>query len=636
MKDSRLLEAVSRRVVIGDGAVGTQLVARGVPWSSCLDDLNLSQPNLVLAVHYEYRAAGTEALETNTFGANRYQLAKHGLGDKVAEICAAGVHLARQAAGSDGFVLGSVGPIGRLAASGEGPLTPTEIAGAFAEQAAALVEGGVDAIILETFVSLDELATALAAVLPVADVPVMAQFSLSDRVTGERVDEVLRSLLELQRAGAASLGGNCGFGPLHLLQAVERLSELTAAPLTAYPNASFPQVFEGRYVYNDQLSYFVDAAERLANHGVGLIGGCCGTTPEHIRLVAQRLAGRALPARAGAAVLPPPPPPPRAVVSSPPPVEGLLEPLGREPVVIVELDPPRGMDYQKVLDGSKALAEAGVHGISIAENPLASIRMSSVALSHLVQLHARVPAVCHLTCRDHNLLGLQSALMGASALGVDTILALTGDPLSLQGQVEATAVFDVNSFGLVKMLRELNEGRNALGTPLERRTRFRIGVAFDPNAKRLDAAVRRLEKKIAVGCDFAMSQMVYDTSRVAEMYEATAHLDLPIFVGFMPLVSARNARYLHNEVPGMRIPESLQERMAAVDGDREASQAEGIAICAEQIDAALAAGAPGVYLVTPFGRVEMIVALVEHLRRRVADGAWQPRKAWSSATQPAS
>ncbi|MCC7495577.1 MAG: bifunctional homocysteine S-methyltransferase/methylenetetrahydrofolate reductase [Fimbriimonadaceae bacterium] len=634
MADSRLMQALTERVLVGDGAMGTQLVARGAAWSSTLDQLNLTQPDLVLAVHREYRAAGAEVLETNTFGANRLRLERAGLGEQVAAICVAGVRLAREAAGSDGFVLGSLGPVGRDLPRGEAPLSNEDLAGAFREQAVALVEAGVDGLVLETFVAMDELALAVIAAREVAEVPILAQFSMPDRLSGSEIDRVLRTMVSLREAGATVLGANCGFGPLHLVQAVERLCGATDAPVSAFPNASFPQVQGGRYVFSDQVEYFVAAAERLTAAGVTLLGGCCGTTPEHIAAVAARVAGRPVAARPTPVLLPPPPEP-RQPVAAPPAVPALLEPLGREPVVVVELDPPRGLDYEKVLFGAQELAAAGCHAISIAENPLASIRMSSIALSYLVQREVGIPAVCHLTCRDRNLLGQQSALMGASALGVDTILALTGDPINLAGHNEAKGVFDTNSFGLVRMLNDLNAGRNALGAALERRTRFTVGVAFDPNAARLEAAVRRLEKKIALHCDFAMSQMVYEPTRIAAMYAATAHLALPIFVGLMPLVSARNARYLHNEVPGMRIPDELQQRLAAVDGDRAASQAVGQAICSEQIDLALAAGAPGIYLVTPFGRVGLLVELVQHLRQRVREGLWQPRGGWTTAVAPA-
>jgi len=630
MDGSRLLQTLTERVVIADGAVGTQLHARGVARSACLDEINLTQPELVLAVHYEYRAAGSEAITSNTFGANRLALRRVGLEDRAEEMVAVGAALARQVMGEHGFVLGSIGPAGRGLRAGD-PTDAAELAAAYGEQAAGLAAGGVDAIVLETFVSMDELEVALKAAKAATDLPVIAQFSLPDRLAADPADHLLRRLLHIRELGADMLGGNCGFGPLHLMRTIERLSELTDAPLSAAPNASFPQVLEGRYVFNDDLDYFVDAAVELADCGVTLIGGCCGTTPDHIRRIKERLAGRTAAHREITGHLAPPLPPPAPIHASRPPLPRILEPLGREPVIVVELDPPRGMDYEQVLSGAQQLAAAGVHGISIAENPLASIRMSSIALSHLVQLTAKIPAVCHITCRDRNLLGQQSALMGASALGVNTILALTGDPINLAGLGEASAVFDTNSFGLLQMLRDFNEGRNALGRSLDRRTEFEIGVAFDPNARRIDAAVRRLEKKIAVGCDFAMTQMIYDTAKVGEMYAATSHLALPVLAGFMPLVSARNARFLHNEVPGMRIPQSIQDRFEAVDGDRDASQALGIELANEQVDAALAAGAPGIYLVTPFGRVEMMLAIVEHLKAQVAAGAWQPQGAWLAA-----
>lgn len=631
MDGSRLLQTLHERVVIADGATGTQLHARGVARQACLDEINLTQPELVLAVHYEYRAAGSEAITTNTFGANRLVLRRAGLEDRTEEIVAAGAALARQVMGTRGFVLGSIGPVGRGLRAGD-PTDAAELGAAFAEQAAGLAAGGVDAIVLETFVSMDELEIAVHSARAATDLPLIAQFSLPDRLVADDSDDLLRRLLHMRELGADMLGGNCGFGPLHLMRTIERLAALTDAPLSAAPNASFPQVLEGRYVFSDEIDYFVDAAVELADCGVTLLGGCCGTTPDHVRRIKERLGGRTAAPREITGHLAPPLPPPVTIRSTQPPVPRVLEPLGREPVIVVELDPPRGMDYEQVLAGAQTLAAAGVHGISIAENPLASIRMSSIALSHLVQLTAQIPAVCHVTCRDRNLLGQQSALMGASALGVNTILALTGDPINLAGLGEASAVFDTNSFGLLQMLRDFNEGRNALGRSLDRRTAFEIGVAFDPNARRIEAAVRRLEKKVAIGCDFAMTQMIYDLARIGEMYEVTAHLELPILAGFMPLVSARNARFLHNEVPGMRIPQEIQDRFEAVDGDREASQALGIELACEQVDAALAAGAPGIYLVTPFGRVEMMLAIVQHLKARVAAGAWHPAGAWGTAT----
>lgn len=608
-KGQRFLEILRQRVLIGDGAMGTMLHERGVPWEVNLDSLNLTAPELVQSIHREYLAAGAEFLETNTFGANRNKLEAAGWGEKVREINRQGARLAREVAPEGVFVAGSVGPLGPGHREGVDFLTDDDKVALFKEQIEALLEGGVDLIILETFPFLDELKLALRAAKEVgAEVPIVAQMTFLDKPTAEATAEAVRAALELSQAGADVIGGNCGSGPGYLLKVLRVMAEVTDCPISAFPNLSFPQYMDGRFVYRSEPEYFVQRAEEIYRAGATLIGGCCGTTPEHIRQLAQRLKGL-LPA-------------PRRLVSihlperkAPPPRRRapFLDRVGKEPVLIVELETPRGTLYERVLTGARMMADEGVHAISVAENPLASIRMSSLVLSYLIQREVGLTAICHITCRDRNLLGLHSELLGADALGVHTILALTGDPISVGGVAGVSAVFDVNSFGLIQLLRSLNEGQNALGRSIERPTNFTIGVAFDPNRTRLEAEVHRLEKKTALGADFAMSQMLYDASRIRQMYRSTRHIPIPIFAGFMPLVSARNAEFLHNEVPGFKIPEAIRRRMH--EAPPGTAWQEGIRIAKELIEVALESGAPGIYLVTPFQRVGMILELVRHVQR---------------------
>jgi homocysteine S-methyltransferase len=479
----------------------------------------------------------------------------------------------------------------------------------------ALIEGGVDVLILETFTQRGDLRLALQVAKAVSDVPVVCQMAFPERLREEEEHQIIQTLLQLRDEGADVIGGNCGFGPLHLLRAMEHIATHHDALLSAFPNTGFPHYLEGRYVYLSEPEYFADNAVRFAEIGVNLIGGCCGTTPEHIRLVAERLHGRAPTPRR---IEPLPPPRPAVEIVAPPPaVPNLLDRLGQEKIIIVELDPPRGsLNYEKVIGSARILKDEGVHAISIAENPLASLRMSSFVLSYLVQRETGLTAVCHCACRDRNLLGQQSELMGASVLGINTILAITGDPTTLGNVHGASSVFDTNSFGLVEMLRTLNQGINAAGRSIDRPTNFTIGVAFNPNRARIEAEIKRLRKKVDLGAQFAMSQMVYDAARVEEMYAKTADVGIPIFVGFMPLVSARNAEFLHHEVPGFKIPEGVIQRMKEAGEDKQRAVETGLEIIKELIDVAFAAGAPGIYLVTPFGRVELMVELVRHIRRR--------------------
>lgn len=599
------LERVAHEVLIGDGAIGTMLYAKGVALDANFEHLNLVRPQLVLDLHAEYLAAGAQVIETNTFGANYAKLSAIGIGGKVADINRQGAILARRAAkGRDVFVAGSMGPMGR----GKQELSDDQVRDSFRLQAAALAEGGVDLLILETFSELDELETALAAARETG-LPVVANLAFGEgsRLAGgiEAEDAALR----LAAAGASLVGANCGAGPLELLATLRRMAAVTDLPLAAYPNSGFPEYVDGRYIYRTTPDYFAARAEEMVAAGAVLVGGCCGTTPEHIRVTAQRLKGARPAARVAAGAVSRTP----AAEKAPSTASSFLDRWGKEMVVTVELDPPKGLDCSRILAGSRALKEAGADAINLAENPLARVRMGNLALASLIRREVGIEVIAHITCRDRNLIGLQSDLMGASLLGVSSILAVTGDPASLGEEAGASSVFDLNSFTLIKLLSDLNRGVTALGNPIGAGTGFTIGAAFNPNTQKMEVQVARLAKKVKNGACFAQTQPIYDLERFEQMMEQTAHLGIPVLPGVLPLVSGRNAEFLHNEVPGITIPDGIRARMAGKVG--EEGVREGLAIAREFIEATLGR-VGGFYLIPPFGKYEIAVELVKFIKSK--------------------
>jgi methionine synthase / methylenetetrahydrofolate reductase(NADPH) len=599
------LERIRNEVLVGDGAIGTMLYAKGVAVEANFEHLNLVRPELVLSLHEEYIAAGARVIETNTFGANLVKLGAIGLTAKVAEINRQGARIARQAAqGKDIFVAGSIGPLGRA----KGELAVDGIRDCFLYQAAALADGGVDLLILETFAELEELEIAIAAAKETG-LPIVANLAFGE---GSKVYGGINAETAAQRlvvAGADVIGANCGAGPLELLTTLKRMAAVTDVPLAAYPNSGFPEYVDGRYIYRTTPDYFAGMALEMVSAGASLVGGCCGTTPEHIARIAERLTGMA--------------PQPRTVVAVEgglhrgeqvtPQRAGFLAGWGGEKVVTVELDPPRGLDCSKILAGSSALKEAGADAINLAENPLARVRMGNIALAALIQREVGIEVIAHITCRDRNLIGLQSDLMGASLLGVTSILAVTGDPASLGEDAGASSVFDLNSFTLIKLLKDLNHGVNAMGNSIGGGTGFTIGAAFNPNVPKMEGQVARLAKKVTNGACFAQTQPMYDLGRLEQMVELTRPIDVPILPGVLPLVSGRNAEFLHNEVPGIIIPEEIRARMAGKSGDDGVR--EGIVIAKEFIDGAIDK-VGGFYLIPPFGKYEIAVELVKYIKSK--------------------
>lgn len=598
------LERLNEEVLIGDGAMGTLLYSRGIPLEVNFEYLNLVNPSVVKQVHIDYAKAGAHLLETNTFGANALRLSAIGLEKKVREINEAGARLARSAAGPQRFVAGSVGPL--IPARGEASeLSLAQKKEVLREQMEALAEGGIDLFILETFSALDDLELALA-VAGDLGLPAAAQMAFLEQGRSREGVSAEEAASRLTAAGATVLGANCGSGPQGLLRVLTRMAAVSSLPLSAFPNSGFPQYVDGRYIYLATPEYFANMGREMVMAGASLVGGCCGTTPEHIRALAQALEGikpvpRLRPS--GVEIVEPGrkevPPSSRRT---------FLDDWGRRPVITVELDPPRELDCGKVLEGARVLAEAGVDAINLAENPLAHIRMGNMALGRIIQEETGTEVIVHVTCRDRNLIGLHSELMGAHLLGIRNILAVTGDPISVGKEGGATSVFDLNSVGLLELLSSLNAGRSLLGTELKGRTRFLLGAAFNPNLPSMEGQLKRLQRKIAAGARFIQTQPVYSPRVLEEMLKRTASLKAPVLVGILPLVSERNAEFLHNEVPGITLPEEVRMRMKGKKGSEGVR--EGMAIARELVEAGKGK-VEGYYLMPPFGKVALALELMD-------------------------
>jgi homocysteine S-methyltransferase len=609
------LERLARGPVLADGAMGTLLYARGVPFDQSFDELNLSRPTLVEAVHRDYLAAGAELIETNTFGANAARLAAHGLEDKVRVIARAGVKVARAAreiVGVDAFVAASIGPLGKPLEP-FGHLTVTDAERWFRATAEGLLEGGCDCFILETFQDLSEVLAALRSVRRVSlDIPVIAQMTYGEdgkTLYGAPPAVAVRAL---KQAGADVVGVNCGVGPQATLEVLEQvLGAAEGTPVSAMPNAGLPHFVDGRFLYMSSPEYFADFAARAVAMGVRLVGGCCGTTPAHIQAMRERLASH-LPAETlapGADVrvleTPPAPVPAGQAVEEP----AFLRLLREKFVVSVEIDPPRGVNTAKVLEGARRMAQRGVDAVNIADSPMARIRMSAMSLAYQIRTHfPRLEPILHFTTRDRNLMGLQSDLLGAHALGLRNILCLTGDPPSLGDYPNATAVYDTDSVGLMRIIHKMNQGTDLAGASIGAATGFAVGCGVNPTAEDLDAEFERVRRKLDAGPQFVMAQPVYELSSWERYVERLSGLtDIPILIGILPLQSFRHAEFLHNEVPGITVPDWIRARLH--DAGNE-GQKVGVELARELL-AQCQGMASGVYLMPSFGRFENCLEVLD-------------------------
>jgi methionine synthase I (cobalamin-dependent)/5,10-methylenetetrahydrofolate reductase len=612
-----LLTRLKQGPVLCDGAMGTLLYAKGVFINKCYDELNLTQPDLIRNIHQEYMNAGAEIIETNTFGGNSFRLGRHGLADKVSEVNHKGAALAREAA--DAFnlkkaasvlVAGSVGPLG-LRIEPLGKTSREEARASFRDQIAALVEGGVDVIMLETFGYLEELHQAILAAREAApDKQLVAQVTIDE--DGNCLDgaspETFTS--KLHDWGVDVIGCNCSVGPVAMLEAIERIRRLTDKPLAAQPNAGIPRSIEGRNIYLCSPEYMASYARKFVNAGVTLVGGCCGTTPEHIKAMNSALRMADAKGKTGGF---------RVITEAkressitPPPLAQRSN-LGKklaagEFVTLVEIVPPKGVDFRKEVEGAKYLKAAGIDAINIPDSPRASARMSNMALCLLVQQQAGIETVLHFTCRDRNVLSMQSELLGAYTTGIHNLICITGDPPKLGNYPDATAVFDVDAIGLVNIVHNLNYGLDVGGNPIGSGTRFMIGVGANPGIVNIDEEVRRFEYKVEAGADYAVTQPVFDIALLEQFLRRIDHHRIPVLAGIWPLTSVRNAEFMKNELR-VSVPDAIIDRMARAP-NAEAARAEGILIAREMLHQVRGL-VQGAQVAAPLGRYNSAVDVLD-------------------------
>lgn len=606
------LDRLKTAPVLCDGAMGTLLYAKGVFINRSYDELNLSQPELIHAIHHEYLQAGAEIVETNTFGGNSFRLARHGMADKIRDINLAGARIAHDAAKSFGaWVAGSVGPLGiRIEPLGKTSFEETRAA--FREQIAALVEGGVDLLMFETFGYIEELHQALLAAREVdARIPLVAQVTMDEE--SNALDGSTPEIFapHLEEWGADVIGCNCSVGPVAMLDAVERIRAATSLPLSAQPNAGIPRSVDGRNIYLCSPEYMASYARKFIAAGVRIVGGCCGTTPDHIRVMKNAL--RVGEARAKT---PTTSAHKEAVVKAAPaiPLEKRSK-LGAKLasgvfVTMVEIVPPKGTNVEKELEGGRFLKSVGVDAINIPDSPRASARMSNQALSLLMQQQVGIEAVLHYTCRDRNVLCIQSDLLGASATGIHNLICITGDPPKMGNYPDATAVFDVDAIGLVNIVHNLNRGQDIGGNPLGMGTGFVIGVGANPGVPNLDEEIKRFEYKVEAGAEYAVTQPVFDLSLLENFLKRIEHFRIPVIAGIWPLQSARNAEFMKNELR-VSVPDTILQRMAQAKTP-EAAREEGVAIAREML-LAVRGMVQGAQISAPMGRYASAVDVLEAL-----------------------
>jgi homocysteine S-methyltransferase len=593
------------RVHVLDGAMGTMLYSKGFLLNVCYDELSLKQPKLVQDVHEAYVRAGAEILETNTFGANPAKLASYGLADETERINQAAAELARAAAAGRASVVGAIGPLG-LRIEPFGPTAREEAFALFQRQARGLLAGGVDGFILETFSDVDELHEALRAVQSVTDLPVIAQMTIGEDGLTQYGTAPETFTPRIAGWGADVVGVNCSVGPVGVLDAVEKMVKVTDRPISAVPNAGLPKAVGDRKIYLASPEYMASYARRMIEAGARIVGGCCGTTPEHIKKIRDYVAS-VVPRHASVVVS-------RDAVVAPAGVTAV--PLAersrfgaklarRELVTSVEIVPPKGVDPTAMFAQCRALKAAGVDAVNVPDGPRAQSRMGALLSSVIIEREVGIETVTHYSCRDRNLLGMLSDVLGAAAAGLHNILIITGDPPKMGPYPDATAVFDIDSIGLTNLVYRLNHGLDPGGNPIGAPTRFAIGVGVNPAATELDRELSRFAWKVEAGADFAVTQPVFDVAQLHAFLKRVEAFRLPIVAGIWPLLSLRNAEFLANEVPGVSVPESVLTRMRkATEKGKDAALAEGVCIAREMF-ACVRQDVQGIQVSAPFGKVDV-------------------------------
>ncbi|QRV10547.1 bifunctional homocysteine S-methyltransferase/methylenetetrahydrofolate reductase [Bacillus velezensis] len=601
-----LLQDLKERILIGDGAMGTLLYSYGI--DRCFEELNVSKPEEIKRIHKAYVEAGADIIQTNTYGANFIKLSRYGLEDETKKINQEAVRIAR--ASSDGaYVLGTMGGIRTF---NKNAYSLEEIKRSFREQLYLLLHEEPDGLLLETYYDLEEAREVLKIARKETELPIMLNVSMHEQGVlqdGTPLREALRSIADL---GADITGINCRLGPYHMIEALTEVPIFRDAYLSVYPNSSLPSLEEGRLVYDTDDAYFRESAVQFRTQGAHIIGGCCGTTPNHIRAMAEAVRGlspvtdKEVKIRREEEVI---------SVRNERTEPGLNEIAAQKRSIIVELDPPKKLNFDKFLQAAAELKDTGIEALTLADNSLATPRISNAACGSLLKERLDIRSLVHITCRDRNIIGLQSHLMGLDTLGLTDILAITGDPSKIGDFPGATSVYDLTSFDLIRLIKQFNEGISLSGKPLGKKTNFSVAGAFNPNVRHLDKAVKRLEKKIECGADYFVSQPVYSEQQLIDIHHETKHLKTPVYIGIMPLTSSRNAEFIHHEIPGIKLSDSIREKMAIAGEDKQKQKAEGLAIAKSLLDTACELF-NGIYLITPFLRSDLTSELAAYIKQK--------------------
>lgn len=608
---SQLLERLKTDILVADGAMGTLLYANGL--DNCYEAYNLTHPEEIKGIHRRYLKAGADIIQTNTYAAKRHRLKSYDLENKVREINQAGAYLAREAATDKAFVLGTIGASRGLK---QCDLSLDEIVEETLEQVTALLDTEVlDGLLFETYYDVEEITAVLEAVRPLTDLPIMTHLALHEAGITENGQQLVEVFSQLVMLGADIVGLNCHLGPYHMIQSLKQVPLFAQAYLSVYPNASLLTFSDegdsSRYGFSQNAEYFGKSAKLLVAEGARIIGGCCGTTPDHIRAVKRTIKHlQPIERKLVTPLLPE-----EELVQSVKKSSSLLDKVKRQVTVIAELDPPKHLDISSFTEGIHALDKAGLDAITLADNSLARTRICNVSLASLLKNEISTPFLLHLACRDHNLIGMQSRLLGMDVLGFDQVLAITGDPSKIGDFPGATGVYDVNSFKLLQLIQQLNKGQSYSGASLKKTTNFTTAAAFNPNVKNLARCGRLLDRKTASGADYFITQPVFNTETITGLAQLNESYNYDFFIGIMPITSYNNAVFLHNEVPGITLSEKLLEKLEAVKEDTEACQAVAMEESKYLIDHVLQYF-NGIYLITPFMRYDLTVELAAYIQQK--------------------